>query len=84
MGCRILEARDDSGNEYAVLYDSVTMTAFGPLIHETAEMASLDAATAFLAWCPEDPRGLNGAELEELLHQWLGDPVKSASNWRRP
>jgi hypothetical protein len=46
MGCRIIAGRDEqgTGRDVAVFYDSVTNTAFGPI------MPSVDDAERFIEW----------------------------------
>lgn len=60
MGCRIIEGNGtgDSGR-YAVLYCSVSMTAFGPVFSD------YDEAEAFLAWHKDDPRRLSGEGIRD-------------------
>lgn len=62
MGVRILKA--DSGEQ--VLYDSVTMTAFG-VVHENQDYDLED----FLEWMDIDARSLTQNELIEKYYQWL-------------
>ena len=61
MGCRIL----DAGPDGAVLYDSVTMVAFGPVF------SSADHAEAFLEFLGEDPRGMAETAVIEKYAEWL-------------
>ena len=60
MGVRILEADD-----YAVLYCSTTMWAFGPLFD------SVEKAQAFLDGLPQDARLYNDKELERKYSEFL-------------
>lgn len=62
MGVKILTA--DSGEQ--VLYDSVTMTAFG-VVHENSDY-DLDG---FLEWLEKDAREYSQAELDGLYYEWL-------------
>ncbi len=56
MGTRILSEDAEAGQ--AVFYDSVTMTAFGPV------MDDIQLAEAFLGWLgSDDPRRMDAAEL---------------------
>lgn len=62
MSVRILTA--DSGEQ--VLYDSVTMTAFG-VVHEKNDFELED----FLTWMPFDVRGCSKSELNDFYYKWL-------------
>jgi hypothetical protein len=64
MGCRILEDREDG---FACMYDSVTMTAFGPVFDDGQQLEN------FMAWLgPDtDPRKLDDNELSALLAKFL-------------
>lgn len=62
MSVRILTA--DSGEQ--VLYDSVTMTAFG-VVHEDNDFELED----FLTWMPFDVRGCSRLELNDYYYKWL-------------
>lgn len=67
MGIRILSGtriNEGDGTTGAVLYDSVTLHAFGPVLTDTAE------AEAFLAWAfPRhgDVRQYSGDKVEDLV-----------------
>jgi hypothetical protein len=58
MGCRILAGQIDADVDGAVLYDSCTMTAFGPV------MGSEEEAAAFLKYLKRDARDYSASELE--------------------
>lgn len=70
MGCRVLEGKMDGGEQSAaVLYDSTSGYAFGPLFDDA------DTANDFIAWCQKetnhDPRHHNGTgTLEDLVDLW--------------
>lgn len=71
MGVRILAHEDTTGDREggAVLFDSVTGWAFGPVF------ADEDEAESFLDWCREkglrDVRELGGATLKAQYEQFL-------------
>lgn len=67
--------------EVAVLFDSVTGTAFGPVFAEDGEGSAAAHAQAFLDWLgeadglgggPVDARSLAPNELMERYATWLG------------
>ena len=61
MSVRIIEGSDG----YKVIYDSVTMTAFGPVFYED------DDVEAFLQWLsPVDARTLGQRELDGKVYEW--------------
>lgn len=61
MSVRIIEGSDG----YKVIYDSVTMTAFGPVFGED------DDVEAFLEWLhPVDARTLSQQELDKQVWRW--------------
>jgi hypothetical protein len=65
MGCRILVGQEQgTDTESAVMFDSVSGFAFGPL------MDSEDEAELFIQHCREDhgkdPRSFSDAELSEI------------------
>lgn len=62
MSVRILTA--DTGEQ--VMYDSVTMTAFG-VVHECSPI-NLET---FLEWLDMDARNYSDVELNNLYYQWL-------------
>lgn len=65
MGCRILEAKDESGNGgSAVFYCSCAMWAFGPV------METVQEAQAFLKWLRADPRGYGSNLLESKYYDF--------------
>jgi hypothetical protein len=68
MGCRILY---DSESDYAALYCSTTMVAFGPIFHDEGEGADAEAE-AFMKWLVRDPRTLSDGELQAAYSEWLG------------
>ena len=80
MGVRILigtEQGDTGINEKAVLFDSVTGWAFGPVIDEHEDGTSAeDMAELFVDWLTkeghEDARALSSEELKDLYDQWSG------------
>lgn len=62
MGCKILKA--ETGEQ--VLYDSVTMTAFG-VVHEDQDFDLED----FLGWLQMDARRYTQEELNSKYYEWL-------------
>jgi hypothetical protein len=66
MGVRIT----GQGDEYVAIYDSVTMTAFGPVFTDAEQ------AEAFLAWLSKtdgrDARMIDESELHNLYSDFLG------------
>ena len=80
MGVRILIGHEqgDMGisTAKAVLFDSVTGWAFGPVIGEDEKdgTSAEDMAELFLAWLREndhgDPRQMPQGELEEQYNRW--------------
>jgi hypothetical protein len=48
----------------AVLYDSVTMTAFGPVVHDDVDDAQTQLEE-FLEWLPDDARRYTSVELDK-------------------
>lgn len=60
MSVRIIEGTDG----YKAIYDSVTMTAFGPIFNED------DDVEAFLEWLPIDARKLEQRELNDKVYEW--------------
>ena len=73
MGLKILEDKDQ---QMAVLYCSVTMVTFGPVIHPSGcfldedgcEMSAADIADDFIEWLPIDARKY---PLDELSDLWV-------------
>lgn len=65
MGVRVLE-----GDDYACLYDSVSMWAFGPVV----DIEETDLHD-FVEWLTEeefeDPRNLTATQLKEAYEQYL-------------
>lgn len=59
MSVRIITDGDNS-----VIYDSVTMTAFGPVFNRDED------PDEFLEWLPNDARSYNGQELWILVGDW--------------
>ena len=59
MGVRII-----AGDDYAALYCSTTMTAFGPVLNDSEE------AEGFLEWLPDDARSYSEPELEQKLSEF--------------
>lgn len=59
MSVRIITDGDNS-----VIYDSVTMTAFGPVFGRDED------PDEFLEWLPQDARSYNGQELWSLVGDW--------------
>ena len=66
MSVRIIKGEDGE----QVLYDSVTMTAFG-VVHEDQD---IDYA-GFLEWLPEDARKYSDAHINDLYYEWLKQAV---------
>lgn len=69
MATRIL------GNEdYAALYDSVTMTAFGPVLggDDKHVLDATEVADVFLSWLGRDPRGMEESDLASGLSKFYG------------
>lgn len=64
MGCRILKA--ETGEQ--VLYDSVTMKAFG-IVHEDEDID----LQKFLDRLPGDARRFTDKDLEFKYYEWLQD-----------
>ena len=73
MGVRIIESNRAMDN-YAVLYCSTSMWAFGPVFHE-----GYDEAQAFLDWLGVDPRGLSESELQEKYREFLSREKENAA-----
>lgn len=63
MSVRIIEGTDG----YKAIYDSVTMTAFGPIFYDEDDVDDL------LEWLPEDARTYGQHQLNDLVHQWRQD-----------
>lgn len=64
MGVRVLY---DPAERVAVLYDSTSGWAFGPVIGDGEDgTAAGERAEAFLTWLDRDARVLSQSELEEL------------------
>jgi hypothetical protein len=82
MGVRILVGHEQGehtlAEDKAVLFDSVTGWAFGPLFTESedGEMSAEEQADVFLKWLEvndhKDPRNMTRQELEQLHSKWLG------------
>jgi len=68
MGCRVLY---DQEEDMAVLYDSVTMTSFGPVF---SGPLGKDEAEAFLVWYEDeygsDVRKLSAEEVIVMVDKW--------------
>lgn len=66
-----LEGECDDGKTYAVMVDSVTMTAFGPLMNSAGEVH------AFVKWFTDnyrdDPRTRSARELADIFSGWAKD-----------
>jgi len=60
MSVRIIEGTDG----YKAIYDSVTMTCFGPVFYDA------DDVDAFLEWLPQDARKYNQEEIDSKAHEW--------------
>ena len=60
MSVRIIEGTDG----YKCLYDSVTMTAFGPIFYDE------DDIDDFLEWVKVDPRKCSQEALDNIVHEW--------------
>lgn len=65
MSVRILTGTHDVDVPGAVLFDSVTMWAFGPVFKSYAD------ADNFREWLPGDARSYDDVELERLYTEWL-------------
>ena len=65
MSVRIIEGTDG----YKAIYDSVTMTCFGPVFYEE------DDVDAFLEWLPQDARKYTQEELDSKAHEWREEKV---------
>lgn len=67
MGVRIIQADSNyNGETCAVLYDSVSETAFGPTFEDG------DEAQAFLDWmdADDDPRRYSSAVLHDMYNEF--------------
>lgn len=66
MGCRVIVGKEESGNGpgCAVLYCSVSGTAFGPLLDNEFE------AAGFIGWLKEDPRWYTDGDLVDKLAEF--------------
>jgi len=64
MGIRILEGMYDGIETRAVMVDSTTENAFGPLFESGEHVED------FLAWVGRDPRSLRALELQGLHADW--------------
>ena len=60
MSVRIIEGTDG----YKAIYDSVTMTCFGPVFYEA------DDVDDFLEWLPQDARLYSQSVLDDHVHEW--------------
>lgn len=49
---------------YTCLYDSVTMTAFGPIFYDDENVE------AFLKWLPKDARVYSDKDLADAVYAW--------------
>lgn len=85
MGCRIIIGREQgTENEVAVLFDSVTMTAFGPVFRPAA------LAEVYLNWELSrgvDPRSARYSEMEQRLkmfRQAIADLTRIVEDAHRP
>lgn len=81
MGIRTLTGLYDGHQPAAVMIDSVTEKAFGPLFH------SAEHVDDFLQWFAEqygktDPRSLEPAELEEITDQWAYERIDSDGEFK--
>ncbi len=70
MGVRILVGNLDGTKDIdgACLYDSVTMTAFGPIFDDEEEVEAF--LQAYERTCAADLRVLSSGELEEVVSKW--------------
>jgi hypothetical protein len=75
MGVRIIESNSDS-DDYAVLYCSTTMTAFGPVFDNAGE------AEEFLEWLPGDARSYSDAELRDKIAEFRDTAEERAAEKR--
>lgn len=71
MAVRIITGEDGE----QVLYDSVTMTAFG-VVHEDSDFAY----ESFLEWLKKDARTYSDAELNSLYYEWLKEMREEATD----
>lgn len=67
MSVQILHDRKD---DVAVLYDTVTETAFGPLIWNQGGYSGHDIACQFLNWLDMDARRYDSTTLREKFDEW--------------
>lgn len=76
MGQRIIIGHEQgSEHEVAVLFDSVTGWAFGPVFDERDGIAGEDRLEAFLDWLEgaagtTDLRSMKESEVEALVARW--------------
>lgn len=84
MGVRIIHDRED---DYAALYCSTTMTAFGD-VFSGEEKLGLDAgevANRFLAWLEAnkhtDARRYDADEFGAVISEWWGAPDRFQWEW---
>jgi hypothetical protein len=68
MGVRMVHDADD---EKAVLYDSLTDWAFGPVFTDDRHGDAGEAVECFLEWLAIDPRRVDRAELAERHGHWV-------------
>lgn len=73
MGCRILVGREggDTSTEQAVLFDSVTGWAFGPLFDDVGHADAFATALCFQNWLVTDARAIPSSDLEKKYEEWL-------------
>ena len=75
MGVKVISA-----HSVAVLYDSVTDIAFGPVIYDKENMDAEAAALAFLEWLPLDARRYSPKELSDKYCEWITEQDIQAKN----
>lgn len=76
MGVRILYDRE---SEYAALYCSTRMVAFGPVFSDGDERDAEERAELFVKWLPQDARRLSDAELLERYGDWLSQEAEQVA-----
>lgn len=67
MGVRIISAHMGS---VAVMYDSVTDWAFGPVFYDEGDYSAEERIQHFLEWLQVDARSLTDVDLEGKRNEW--------------
>lgn len=70
MGTRTIAGTCSDAPQCAVMYDSVSMWAFGPIFPNRS------TADAFIEWLTDDPRAYRDGQLEQLYANWREEPGK--------